>query len=121
MAFSSVIIFIINIQYFAVPDLERQAPVARDLPPDAVDKLRAMLTFLQDVRDPEKLRALPLWKAHQLTGDRQGVWALHVTRNWRLTFQIRDGEIVDVDYEDLSLRRSHADAKPCSSWPLSAD
>jgi proteic killer suppression protein len=71
----------------------------KGLPPDAVDKLRAMLTFLQDMQDPEKLRAFPLWKAHQLTGDRKGVWSLNVTRNWRLTFQIKDGEILDVDYD----------------------
>ena len=74
--------------------------IAKGLPPDAVDKLRAMLTFLQDMQDPENLRAFPLWKAHQPTGDRKGVWSLHVTRNWRLAFQIRDGEILDVDYED---------------------
>jgi proteic killer suppression protein len=73
---------------------------AKALPPDAVVKLRAMLTFLQDMQDPEKLRAFPLWKAHQLTGDRKGIWSLHVTRNWRLTFQIKDGEIWNVDYED---------------------
>lgn len=74
--------------------------ISKGLASDAVDKLRAILTFLQDMQDPEKLRAFPLWKAHQLTGDRKGVWSLHVTRNWRLTFQIRDGEIVDVNYED---------------------
>ena len=73
---------------------------SKGLPADAVEKLRAMLTFLQDMKDPEKLRAFPLWKAHQLGGDRKGVWSLHVTRNWRLTFQIKDGEIWDVDYED---------------------
>ena len=73
---------------------------AKGLPPDAVDKLRAMLTFLQDIEDPEKLRVFPLWKAHQLAGDRKGVWSLHVTRNWRLTFRIEDGDIFDVDYED---------------------
>jgi len=73
---------------------------AKGVPPDAVDKLRAMLTFLQDMQDPEKLRAFPLWRAHQLTGDRKGVWSLNVTGNWRLTFQIKDGEILDVDYED---------------------
>ena len=73
---------------------------AKGLPPDAVDKLRAMLTFLQDMQDPEKLRAFPLWKAHQLAGNGKGVWSLHVTRNWRLTFQIKDREILDVDYED---------------------
>jgi len=74
--------------------------ISKGLASDAVDKLRAILTFLQDMQDPEKLRAFPLWKAHQLTGDRKGVWSLHVTRNWRLTFQIRDGEIVDVNHED---------------------
>ena len=59
-----------------------------------------MLTFLQGMQDPEKLRVFPLWKTHQLTGDRKGFWSLHVTRNWRLTFQDKDGEIADVDYED---------------------
>ena len=72
----------------------------KGLPPDAVGKIRAMLTFLQDMQDPEKLRAFPLWKAHQLTGNRKEVWSLHVTRNWRLTFQIKNGEIEDVNYED---------------------
>ena len=72
----------------------------KGLPPDAVDKLRAMLTFLQDMRDPENLRAFPHWKAHQLTGERKRVWSLNVTRNWRLTFRLGDDEISDVDYED---------------------
>ncbi|MCC7341686.1 MAG: type II toxin-antitoxin system RelE/ParE family toxin [Bryobacterales bacterium] len=73
---------------------------AKGLPSDAVDKLRAMLTYLQDMQNPERLRAFPLWKAHQLTGDRKGVWSLHVTRNWRLTFQIEDDEKLDVNFED---------------------
>jgi len=72
----------------------------KGVPPDAVPKLTAMLTFLQDIRDPETLRAFPLWKAHQLTGNRRGTWSLHVTRNWRLTFIIKDDEILDLDYED---------------------
>lgn len=59
-----------------------------------------MLTFLQDMEDPETLRVFPLWKAHQLAGDRKGTWSLHVTRNWRLTFRIEDGEIVDLNHED---------------------
>ena len=59
-----------------------------------------MLTLLQDMRDPAILKAFPLWKAHQLTGNRKGVWSLHVTRNWRLTLSVKDDEIVDVNYED---------------------
>ena len=74
--------------------------IAKGVPPESVNKLRAILTFLQDMDDAEKLRAFPLWKAHQLSGERKGVWSLHVTRNWRLTFEIRDGEIWDLNYED---------------------
>ncbi|HWF61848.1 MAG TPA: type II toxin-antitoxin system RelE/ParE family toxin [Nitrospira sp.] len=69
---------------------------------DTVDKLRKMLAFLQDMEDAEELRSIPVWKAHQMSGDRKGTWSLHVTRNWRLTFRIdsEEHEICDVDYED---------------------
>ena len=73
---------------------------SKGLNADTVDKLRKMLTFLDAMQDPEELRALPLWKAHTLTGDRKGTWSLHVTRNWRMTFRIEDGEIVDLSLED---------------------
>ena len=73
---------------------------SRGLNADTADKLRKMLTFLDAMQDPDELRALPLWKAHALTGDRKGTWSLHVTRNWRMTFRIEDGEIVDLSLED---------------------
>jgi proteic killer suppression protein len=92
----------VNIRNFLHKGLRRLylEDSAKGLSPDVVDKLRAMLTFLQDMRDPEELRGFPLWRGHQLSGERKGVWSLHVTRNWRLTFRIKDGEIQDVDYED---------------------
>jgi toxin HigB-1 len=49
---------------------------AKGVPPDSADKLRKMLAFLDDMQDPEELRALPTWKAHLLTGDRKGTGAL---------------------------------------------
>lgn len=66
------------------------------------DKLRRMISFLQDMEREDELRTVPSWKAHRLTGDRKGTWSLFVTKNWRLTFQIdKDGiEIIDLDYED---------------------
>ncbi len=67
-----------------------------------VDKIRKMLSFLQDMEREEELRSVPSWKAHQLTGDRRGTWSLFVTKNWRITFLIDQGEIaiIDLDYED---------------------
>lgn len=75
---------------------------SRGLPPAAVDKLRKILAFLQDMEDPEELRVFASWKAHTLGGDRKGVWSLHVTRNWRLTFEVDrvEREIVNVNLED---------------------
>jgi toxin HigB-1 len=76
--------------------------VGKGIPPDTVDKLRKMLAFLDDMEDPEELRALPSWKVHILTGDRKGTWSLSVTANRRLTFRIDTGEreIYDANLED---------------------
>lgn len=73
---------------------------AKGVSADTLDKLRKMLAFLDAMESPEELRGLVAWKAHVLTGGRKGTWSLHVTRNWRLTFQIEDKEIVDLNLED---------------------
>jgi proteic killer suppression protein len=66
------------------------------------EKLRRMISFLQDMDKETELKAMPNWKAHQLTGDSKGTWSLSVTKNWRLTFRIdrTEIEIIDLDYED---------------------
>ncbi len=74
----------------------------KGVPPDSVDKLRKMLAFLDDIQSPDELRSLPAWRAHTLSGDREGTWSLSVTRNRRLTFWIdrQQWQICDVDLED---------------------
>ncbi len=75
---------------------------ASGLQPVVIDKVRRMVSFLQDMEGIDELRIVPSWKAHQLTGDRKGTWSLFVTRNWRMTFRIDQDEIeiIDLDYED---------------------
>ena len=75
---------------------------AKGIPPDSVDKLLKMLAYLDNMQDPEELRALTAWKVHTLSGDRKGTWSLSVTRNRRLTFYIdtAEREICDVNLED---------------------
>lgn len=72
------------------------------LPAAIVPKIRLILSFLEAMKAEDELHALPVWKPHQLTGDRAGTWVMHVTRNWRITFRIdqQQIEIVDLDYED---------------------
>ena len=42
----------------------------------------------------------PGWRVHQLSGDRAGTWSLSVSGNWRITFDLKDGEIHNLDLED---------------------
>ncbi len=74
----------------------------KGVPPETVDKLRKMFAFLDEMEDPEELRALPSWKVHTLTGNRKGMWSLSVTANRRLTFRIDlvEREIYVLDLED---------------------
>jgi proteic killer suppression protein len=74
----------------------------RGVPPEAADKLRKMLAFLESMDDGKEMLGLPSWKAHLLTGDRKETWSLAVTRNWRLTFYIEraEHEIRDLNLED---------------------
>ena len=74
------------------------------LPANFVEKIRNILSFLQDMSSVEDLKRMPMWKVHPLTGGRKGAWSLAVTRNWRMTFRIIPGlsgnEIADLDYVD---------------------
>ena len=75
---------------------------ASGLAPAAVEKVRNIVSFLQEMQNVQELSDVPSWKAHQLTGDRKGIWSLSVTRNWRITFSVdqAESEIIDLDYED---------------------
>lgn len=75
---------------------------ASGVQPAVADKLRRIVSFLQDMAREDELRTVPSWKAHLLTGDRKGTWSLFVTKNWRITFRIDHDEIeiIDLDYDD---------------------
>lgn len=73
----------------------------RGLDGQLVERLKAMLFFLHAASSADALLAPPNYGAHQLTGNRAGVWSLTVTRNWRMTFRIDEaGVIHDLDLED---------------------
>lgn len=67
---------------------------------DQVRRLMNIFTALVAAPDMDSLVGPPGWRVHELQGDRAGTWSISVTGNWRLTFQIQDGMLVDVDLED---------------------
>ena len=40
------------------------------------------------------------WRIHRLSGDRQDVWSVSVSGNWRITFEEEDGFIDRLNLED---------------------
>jgi toxin HigB-1 len=77
--------------------------VASGVPAQSAEKIEAMVTFLSLANDVEVVRRLQAWKAHQLTGERKGVWSFSVTRNGRLTFVVNKGNAI----ENLNLEDYH--------------
>ena len=43
---------------------------------------------------------LPGLSLHQLTGDRNDIWSVKVSGNWRVTFQMNGEHAEIVNYED---------------------
>lgn len=74
---------------------------AKGLPGNLVERLRNMLAYLDAIATIDEIKPPPNFGAHLLTGDRAGIWALTVTKNWRMTFRVgAAGAIEDLDLED---------------------
>jgi proteic killer suppression protein len=78
--------------------LEQDDP--RELRPDQLRRIRNILTVLIAASDMTEVNGPPGWRIHQLSGDRDGVWSVSVSGNWRITFRLENDEIVQLDLED---------------------
>ena len=61
--------------------------------------LRNILAILIAAGDMSGVIGPPGWCIHQLRVDRARTWSISVTGNWRLTFDIQQGEICSLDLE----------------------
>lgn len=43
---------------------------------------------------------LPGYRLHELKGKEKEIWSVSVSGNWRITFEFKDGEAINVDYEN---------------------
>jgi proteic killer suppression protein len=57
------------------------------------------LARLDIATTPQDLN-LPGYRLHPLKGDLKGFWAVTVQANWRVTFRLSGGDVLDVDYVD---------------------
>ena len=70
----------------------------RQVPPDCIVRLGAILSTLANARSEAELAALP--GIHRLRGNRAGVWTARVNRLQRVTFRFENGVAHSVDLED---------------------
>jgi len=67
--------------------------------PQHTQRLRRILALLETADKIEDMDLSGL-NLHALKGNRKGTHAVNVSGNWRVTFKIIDGDVVDVNYED---------------------
>ena len=72
---------------------------AKGIKPSHKQKLRIRLTALDTSTCIDDID-LPGFRLHPLKGNREGLWAFDVSRNWRVVFKFEDGNAYIVDYED---------------------
>ena len=65
------------------------------------ERIADMIAFIDAADRMDELAVPPNFGFHPLKGDRKGLFAMTVTRNWRLTFKrINEHTIGDLDLED---------------------
>ena len=73
---------------------------SRGLGADQIKRLRNILAVLMTAADMDGVAGPPGWRIHQLRGDRAGTWSISISGNWRLTFDLEECEISNLNLED---------------------
>ncbi len=64
-----------------------------------VKRLRMQLATLDTATTIEDMD-IPGFRLHPLKGELRGRWSVTVSGNWRITFEVKDGNAHVLDYED---------------------
>ena len=67
--------------------------------PQHAERLRKILALLETSETIEDMD-LPGLNLHNLKGKRKNTFTVKVSGNWRVTFKLNNGDILEVNYED---------------------
>jgi proteic killer suppression protein len=76
-----------------------ESGISSGVNPQHVTRLRRILALLETTETLDDMD-LPGLNLHELKGERKGIWSVKVSGNWRVTFKIKQGDAIDVNYED---------------------
>ena len=72
---------------------------SRKLPPDMVDRIKAILARLHQTEVIEDMN-VHSYRLHPLKGNQKGKWGVTVRANWGITFRFEEGYASEVNLED---------------------
>ena len=67
--------------------------------PQHIERLRNILALLETSETIDDMD-FPGLNMHNLKGKKKNTLAVKVSGNWRVTYKIRDGDVLEVNYED---------------------
>jgi len=76
-----------------------ESGAASGIQPQHATRLRQILALLETAESVGDMD-LPGLSLHELKGQRKGTYAIKVSGNWRVTFKVIDGDVLDVNYAD---------------------
>ncbi|EKN6363844.1 type II toxin-antitoxin system RelE/ParE family toxin [Yersinia enterocolitica] len=72
---------------------------AAGINPQHVKRIRDRLRFIDLAETIEDVNVAG-YKLHPLQGEREGIWSVTVSGNWRITFEFTAGDTFILNYED---------------------
>ena len=67
--------------------------------PQHAERLQKILALLETSENIDDMD-LPGLNLHKLKGRRKNTLAVKVSGNWRVTFKLKNGDVLEVNYED---------------------
>jgi proteic killer suppression protein len=67
--------------------------------PQHIERLRKILALLETSENVDDMD-LPCLNLHKLKVRRKNTLAVKVSGNWRVTFKLKNGDVLEVNYED---------------------
>lgn len=72
---------------------------AAGINPQHIKRIRDRLRFIDLAETIEDVNVAG-YKLHPLQGEREGIWSVTVSGNWRITFEFTAGDAFILNYED---------------------
>jgi len=79
---------------------ERSRAARNALPPRLHEKAARLLDRILAIRHPADLSASRGIRLHRLTGRREGLWSMSISKQYRITFAWVNDEPVDIEISD---------------------